>query len=77
MKEELALALLYLMDLYFGPQLVLDKIYKKRRFLLSFSFESANQQKRGLQIAEKHKTKVGSYVTFQVFAQNLIHTATF
>ena len=39
--------------------------------------QSANQQKRGLQIAEKHKTKVGSYVTFQVFAQNLIHTATF
>ena len=55
--------------------LLLDKIYKKTGSY--YHFESANQQKRGLQIAEKHKTKVGSYVTFQVFAQNLIHTATF
>ena len=53
----------------------MDKIYKKTGSC--YHFESANQQKRGLQIAEKHKTKVGSYVTFQVFAQNLIHTATF
>ena len=54
---------------------VLDNIYKEPGSY--HHSQSANQQKRGLQIAEKHKTKVGSYVTFQVFAQNLIHTATF